>query len=77
MIGTWPAYYGGRCTNCDVTFKAGTMVRWDGGKVVHDECDPAAISQAEGMGPKERKVYRDQMCLRCFMVHAPGQQECA
>ena len=74
--GAWAAYYGGRCSICAKTFKAGTMVRWEGAKVVHEECDPVAIEEAEEMGPKERALYREKMCVKCFVVHGAGQEEC-
>lgn len=74
--GAWPAYYGGRCTTCNESFKVGTMVRWDAGKVVHDECEPAAVTEAAKMSPEDRQLYREAMCLKCFTVHAPGQEGC-
>lgn len=72
----WPAYYGGTCSNCGKNFNKGTMVMYEGGRVVEAVCDTPGEHQAASMGPNERAVYREQMCLRCFTVHAPGQEGC-
>jgi hypothetical protein len=71
----WPAYYGGRCASCERLFVKGTLVKYDGGRVVEEVCpdqDPGELA----MGPKELKLYREAMCVKCFTVHAPGQEGC-
>lgn len=72
----WPAHYAGTCGSCEAKFAVGTMVRYDQGRVVEDVCEAKAIERAAAMGPQARKVYREQMCVRCFTVHAPGQEGC-
>lgn len=73
----WPAHYGGRCWACGRAFKVGTLVRYEGGHIVEEECDPQAPEEgAAGMGPNERKVYREKMCMLCFTVHSAGQEGC-
>lgn len=72
---TWAAFYDGRCTNCGHTFQKGTTVKWEGGHVVEEVCMDHPAEEV-GMGPNEVRVYRESMCLRCFTVHGPGQQEC-
>lgn len=71
----WLAFYGGKCGACGFNFNKGTPVRWDGGHVVEAECPPRD-EEASGMGPAERKVYREQMCMTCFTVHSAGQKGC-
>jgi hypothetical protein len=73
----WPAFYRGRCNQCGRVFEVGTMVRYEQGRIVEDECDSTAPEEAASMGPNERRVYREQMCPKCFTVHAPGQEGCA
>jgi hypothetical protein len=52
------------------------MVRWEGGHIVEDECDLGVPEDGAAMGPKERVLFRGAMCLQCFTVHAPGQEDC-
>lgn len=77
MAAVWAAYYPGLCSNCLQHFPPRTMVTYDGKRVVHEVCEPADVEQVEAMGPNERKMYREQMCPRCFTVHGPGQEECS
>lgn len=76
MTHAWPARFGGRCNECGRAFKVGTMVRWEGGHIVEDECDLGVPEDGAAMGPKERVMFRGAMCMRCFTVHAPGQETC-
>lgn len=74
--GAWNAYYGGRCASCNRTFKVGTLVRYEGGVIIEDECDQQVPEEDAGLSPVQRQVYREAMCMSCFTVHAPGQKGC-
>lgn len=74
----WGSYYGGNCSRCQQYFPAGTPVTYEGGRIVEAECrNPEPAEPGVAMGPNELRVYREAMCLKCFTVHAPGQEGCA
>jgi hypothetical protein len=74
MSKPWPAYYDGNCGNCGERFKKGDSVQWgDSGSIVEEHCSPDNLN---AMLAVDRKVYREQMCMKCFTVHGAGQEAC-
>lgn len=57
------ARYSGRCGDCGGTIKPGQLVRYDGDKLVHDDCDGVTVVATELDRDAQREV-----CTSCFIL---------
>ncbi|GLU91319.1 hypothetical protein [Agromyces sp. NBRC 114283] len=62
----FPANFPGRCTACGESIEPGDLIRSEGGRYVHEDCERAALPGA-ALDPTELRPG-EVVCDVCFLV---------